>query len=175
MPDTVRHVRAGEADRLREIRLASLKADPDAFSSTYEREAAYPESWWTSRAALSDAGDEQRTFLVVDRDDRWLGMALARDDGGQAVLNAMWVAPPARGRGAGRALCDACADWAAERGFEALDVAVVPDNAPARRAYEAAAFAAHDRTDDELILRRPLEPRTAARRSPARARSTRKP
>ena len=94
--------------------------------------------------------------MIVDDEDRWLGMALARDDAGHAVLNAMWVAPEARGRGAARALCDACAKWAAERRFEALDVAVFPDNEAARRAYAAAGFVAHARADDELILRRAL-------------------
>jgi len=152
----VRHVRAGEGDRLKALRLHSLQADPHGFSSTYERESALPEDWWTSRAELSDAGSEQRTFVVVDEDDRWLGMALARDAGGQAVLNAMWVAPEARGRGAAKALCDACATWAKQRGFAALDVGVFPDNEPARRMYESAGFVTHAREGDELILRRPL-------------------
>ena len=52
----------------------------------------------------------------------------------------MWVAPEGRGQGAARALCDACADWATAHGFAALDVEVFPDNAPARRMYEAAGF-----------------------------------
>ena len=93
-----------------------------------------------ARGAL-EAGAEQRTFVVVDDDDRWLGMALVRADDetpGDAVLNAMWVAPEARGRGAARALCDACAAWAAEHGYPALKVAVIVANEPARRTYAAA-------------------------------------
>ena len=35
----VRHVRAGEQDLLRRLRLASLATDPDAFGSTYARDA----------------------------------------------------------------------------------------------------------------------------------------
>ena len=118
------HVRAHEADRLRELRLASLQADPDAFGATYESDAARPPSWWERGARLSDAGDEQRTFVVVGDDGRWLGMALVRPDDetpGEAVLNAMWVAPEARGRGSAQALCEACAQWAAEHGFSALN------------------------------------------------------
>jgi len=41
----IRHVLASEAGRLRELRLASLAADPDAFGSTYARDAARPASW----------------------------------------------------------------------------------------------------------------------------------
>ena len=85
----------------------------------------------------------QRTFVLVDAQDRWLGLALARRDGdrpGPAVLNAMWVSGAARGRGAAGALCDACAAWAAERGLRELTLTVLADNGAARRAYEAAGF-----------------------------------
>jgi ribosomal protein S18 acetylase RimI-like enzyme len=148
---TVRHVLAHEGDRLKAIRLHSLQADPEGFSSTYERE----EDWWTSRAALSDAGEEQRTFVVVDEGDRWLGMALVRrDETGEAVMNAMWVAPEARGSGAATALCDACAAWAGGRGFDSIDVGVFPGNTAARGMYESAGFVGHAEKNGELILRR---------------------
>ena len=105
--------------------------------------------------------------MVVDDEDRWLGMALVRPDDespGDAVLNAMWVAPEARGQGHARALCDACAEWAQARGFAALNTAVVAGNAAARRTYESAGFTfvgrstwtGHGRTLDEEQLRRPL-------------------
>ena len=89
---------------------------------------------------------------------------------GDAVLNAMWVAPEARRRGAARALCDACAAWAAEHGFRALNLAVVIGNDAAQRAYEAAGFVPshtttwveEGRTLEELILTRRLAPAPAA-------------
>jgi GNAT superfamily N-acetyltransferase len=148
-------VEAHEAERMKALRLRALREDPQGFSSTYEREAALADDWWTSRAALSDAGEEQRTYVAVE-DDAWLGMALARDDAGTAVLNAMWVAPEGRGRGAARALSDACADWAREHGFDALEVGVFPANKPARRMYEAVGFTPDREDDGILILRRAL-------------------
>jgi GNAT superfamily N-acetyltransferase len=162
------HVRAHEADRLRELRLTSLQADPHAFGATYESDAARPPDWWERGARQSDAGEEQRTFVVAADDGRWLGMALVRPDDetpGEAVLNAMWVAPEARGRGNARALCDACAQWAAEHGFSALLTAVVVGNEAARRTYESAGFTfertdtwtGHGRTLEEIVLRRPLQ------------------
>ena len=116
---------------------------------------------------------EQRTFVVTDDADRWLGLALVRPDDespGDAVLNAMWVAPEARRRGAARALCDACVGWAAEHGFRALNLAVVIGNDAAQRAYEAAGFVPshtttwveEGRTLEELILTRRLAPAPAA-------------
>jgi RimJ/RimL family protein N-acetyltransferase len=163
----VRHVVASEAGRLREIRLASLAADPHAFGGTYDGDAAKPASWWEWWAEQSTKGHEQRTFVVVDGEDRWLGIALVRADDdapGEAVLNAMWVAPEARRHGAARALCDACAAWAAQHAFRALNAAVVVGNDAARRAYEAAGFAfshattwtGDGRTLEELILTRAL-------------------
>lgn len=141
----MRPVRRGEGARLRAIRLASLRADPAAFGATPEREEARPAAFWHERAALSESGAEQRTFVLVDADDRWLGLALARAAEApaerRAVVNAMWVAPEARGRGAGRVLADACAAWAAERGFRSLELAVIAGNEAALRAYRAAGFA----------------------------------
>ena len=164
----VSHVLAGEWDRLRELRLASLAADPDAFGSTYAREADQPAAWWEGWAARSGAGTTQRTFVVVGDDDRWLGLALVRLDDAEprsAVLNAMWVDPRARGRRAASALCDACAAWATEHGCHELTLQVVVDNNAARRAYEAAGFAvcgqstwsSGGRTLDELDMARSLE------------------
>ncbi|WP_028063666.1 GNAT family N-acetyltransferase [Solirubrobacter soli] len=148
------HVRAGDAERMKALRLRALQEDPQGFSSTYERELTLPEEWWTSRAALSDAGEVQRMYIAREG-ERWLGMALARDDDGTAVLNAMWVAPEGRGRGAARALCDACAEWASTHGFAVLEVGVFPDN-EARRMYEAVGFAPDREEDGILIFRRTL-------------------
>jgi RimJ/RimL family protein N-acetyltransferase len=163
----VRHARAHEGERLREIRLASLASDPDAFGSTFEREDGHPASWWQDWAARSDDGTAQRTFVLVDDDDRWYGLALVRRDDADAsvaVLNAMWVAPAVRGRALAGALCDACAAWATERGCQRLTLNVVVDNHAARRAYESAGFVVHGqstwsrdgRTLDELDMARPL-------------------
>jgi ribosomal protein S18 acetylase RimI-like enzyme len=144
----IRHVQAGEAERVREIRLRSLAADPDAFGSTHARETSYTPDWWERIAALSDAGEDQRTFVDAEG-DAWLGMMLVRRDpecSGDAVINAVWVAPEARGRGIARALTEACVAWARERGCGAVHVAVVVGNAAAQRTYEAAGFVAAGRT-----------------------------
>ncbi len=74
----------------------------------------------------------------------------------RAMVFAMWVAPEARGRRAAQALCDACARWAADRGYDTLDIAVLPGNTPAPRAYKGAGFIP-DRTERaQLILTRRL-------------------
>lgn len=163
----VRHVLAAEVARLHELRLASLAADPDAFGATYARDAAQPREWWERWAARSEEGTAERTFVLVDGEDRWLGLALVRRDDQRpaaAVLYAMWVAPEARGRRGGVALCDACAAWGSALGLEQLSLSVVVGNEPAERAYRAAGlvvsgqatWAQEDRTLDTLIMSRRL-------------------
>jgi GNAT superfamily N-acetyltransferase len=145
----IRHARRDEAARIREIRLRSLAADPDGFSATYENDAARADGWWERLAALSEAGEEQRTF-VYERDGQWLGFIIARRDDDHppdATINATWVAPEVRGGGIAKALTAECVEWARTRGFPAIGVAVVAGNEPARRAYEAAGFVEAFRTD----------------------------
>jgi GNAT superfamily N-acetyltransferase len=112
----VRQVRRGDQALLHELRLASLAADPQAFGSTYARDAARPPEWWKRWAADSEDGGRQRTFVLAGEGGRGLGLAMARlDESRSAEVLAMWVAPEARGRRAARSLCDACAAWAAAR------------------------------------------------------------
>ena len=90
---------------------------------------------WAERAA----GAETVTFVAVDG-ARWIGMAAGRPDGAVVQVLGMWVDPAARGAGAGRALLDAVAAWAAARGAERLELGVT-DRAPAAAAlYRAAGF-----------------------------------
>ena len=146
----VRHVTADESERLRELRLRALATDPDAFGGTHAEALSHPLEEWRQRAALSEDGTSQRTFVVVGEDDKWLGMALVRlreEDPGLAALNAMWVGPEARGRGAAKLLGDACAAWATQRGCAELTLGIFTANVRARRAYEAAGFVfTHDLT-----------------------------
>jgi RimJ/RimL family protein N-acetyltransferase len=144
-----------------------LEADPDAFGGTYAHESELPGSWWDGWAARSQDGQEQRTYVLADDTDAWLGIALARDDrpdSSGAVINAMWVAPEARGRGGARLLCDACVAWARAHGFPEIVLDVVVGNERALRVYEAAGFVirgettwhGHGRTLHEYVMARAL-------------------
>lgn len=163
----VRHVLTGEHERLRQVRLAALAADPEAFASTYARETGMPAQWWEQWAEESGSGTTQRTFVAEAEDGRWVGLALVRLDDeqpGAADLFAMWVAPEARGRHLAGMLCDAGADWAARRGCTRLTLMVVVGNTSAVRAYEGAGFVASGeatwtldgRTLHEIVMTRHL-------------------
>lgn len=56
------------------------------------------------------------------------------------LLNDLFVAPEARGRGVGRALLEAARGLAAETGARGLELATAPDNTAAQRLYESAGW-----------------------------------
>jgi len=53
------------------------------------------------------------------------------------LMNDLFVAAEARGKGIGRALIEASADIARQRGSHHLEWATAPDNATARRLYDS--------------------------------------
>jgi ribosomal protein S18 acetylase RimI-like enzyme len=155
----IRHVLAHEGDRLREIRLRALKTDPYAYGTTHAGDLERPASWWEEGARRSEAGVERR-FIAVDSTDRWVGLALVREDDeapGDAVINAMWVAPEARGLGLGRELCSACVAWARAAGFPVVRLTAKVGNAAAIGLYEAFGFERVGVVEDEFVFALRLE------------------
>ena len=131
----VRRIAPGEGETLRAIRLRALADAPLAFGSTHAREAAYPPERWRDWAEASSAGGGQAFFFAVD-DTSGAPVGLAsgviwETDPATAHLYAMWVAPEARGTGAGTALLDAVLAWAADRGAQRLTTSVTDGNAAA--------------------------------------------
>ncbi len=140
MSPTVRRIRTGEAGLLRDVRLRALRDAPMAFGSTAAREEAYePEAW--ERWAADAAGGERQAIFIAEPEAGMASGVIDEEDHALAHLYAMWVAPSARGSGAGRALVEAVLEWAAERGAMRLATSVTEDNAAAAALYVAAGFA----------------------------------
>lgn len=140
MSATVRRLRADEHALLRDLRLRALGDAPMAFGSTLAREEAFTPDAWETRAAAGATGDEQVVYVVEPA----AGLAMGRIDPVDptvAGLYSMWVAPDARGTGAGRALVEAIVAWASARGVGTLHTSVTEGNAAAAALYEAAGFA----------------------------------
>ena len=159
---TLRRLRAGEVEPLRELRLRALREDPGAFAETYEEAEARPLEDWASWA-----GDESRVIVVAIDGQRWVGMVACRLLGTTSSwLTALWVEPKARGAGLGLRLIDAAADWARERGRTAVELSVTTNNAAAAAVYARAGFAAtggrrplpSDPSRTEVFLSRRVSP-----------------
>jgi GNAT superfamily N-acetyltransferase len=127
----------------RELRLRSLLDSPEAFGSTYGDESSWTEGPWRDWAAGRWRGGTAVVFAGRGDDGAAVGTATGAEydaEAGVAHVYAMWVAPDARGAGVGRALLDAVAGWARDRGCDRLVLSVTESNETARRFYEECGF-----------------------------------
>ena len=138
MGETVRRLRPAEWPLWRELRLRALADAPDAFGETLAEARARDEAGWRDFAARPDI-----VQLIAERGGAPVGMTLAvieAIDPARAHLNAMWVAPEARGGGLGGALLEAALRWSRGRAALELVLGVAEDNGPARALYERRGF-----------------------------------
>jgi len=109
----------------RDIRLAALAEDPEAFVATAAQEEALDEQQWRERVRRSRR-------LVAERDGSRLGvvsLGAAEDPSAQTgELFGLWVVPQARGTGVAWKLVEAGADQAVKDGRSHLSYWVGTDN-----------------------------------------------
>jgi hypothetical protein len=70
----VRPVRAGEAEQLRALRLATMADAPYAFASSYTRELERSVDFWEHLTRQSEEALSGTTFVAVEG-ARWIGLA----------------------------------------------------------------------------------------------------
>jgi RimJ/RimL family protein N-acetyltransferase len=130
-------VDAADAVLYRDIRLEALRANPEAFGSTLEIEAAQPLSWFSDRLRSSTVlGGFLDGELVASA-----AFAIQQDQkkSHKGVIWGMYVRPDARMAGIGRRLIEAIIDLARHR-VELIHLTVVQDNEQARRLYASLGF-----------------------------------
>lgn len=157
-------------ERYKDFRLLSLKTAPDAFLSTYEREAAFEDDTWFNRLTNPDAF----TFVTIDSSrivasltmigpmpyipedhsplqNPWLPPSTGKTTPAQELttshwrINAMFVLPEVRRQGAARDIIESAIVYARGRavlsGKEFVaSLAVDDDNLPAKYLYEKSSF-----------------------------------
>lgn len=129
-------LRAGDEERLRDIRLRALADAPLAFATLLEDAEKLPIERWQQQIA------ELSNFVAVlsERDVGMVRGAAYRGRENSAILISMWVAPCARGCGVGDALIDAVIAWARKEQFVDVVLEVGDDNAAAIALYERKGF-----------------------------------
>lgn len=136
---TIRRIAAEDLEVVRRLRLAALSDAPSAFEATLAEEQGMPEEMWQKRLDSNIAGVRTVGFLaVVDGIEQ--GLVAGVRDADIAALVSLWVAPCARGRGAGRALIEAVCDWAKTRACVKVVLSVTETNAKAIALYRNAGF-----------------------------------
>jgi ribosomal protein S18 acetylase RimI-like enzyme len=159
-------VRSVRWRQVRALRLAALADTPDAFGATLAEEGDRPSSWW--RARLDRADVETLVVELVTAAGQPLGAGLCvlapvTGRPGTLGLFSVWVAPWARGTGAGDALLTAAIERARERGAQELALDVGDRNAAASGLYARHGFVRSGRrgslppprthvTEHELVL-----------------------
>jgi GNAT superfamily N-acetyltransferase len=134
-----RRLSASDRDVLRDVRLRALLDAPEAFGSTYEREAALPISAWGERLAVPG----NVTFLWETPDNGPAGLlSVVRHEvePGVGVVVGVWVAPEIRGSGAVDGLLDVARAWSIDAGLTTLTLHVADGNRRAERVYARHGF-----------------------------------
>ncbi|WP_433202358.1 GNAT family N-acetyltransferase [Nocardia sp. CA-107356] len=129
--------RLGDSDWqiYRDLQLASLTEAPDAAWLTYDEAERRSEADWRDNLA----GRAQFAALL---DDIPVGTAggWVQESPECPELISMWVAPQARGKGAGDVLVRAVLEWASSAGCRAVGLWVLDGNEPAERLYRRHGF-----------------------------------
>jgi RimJ/RimL family protein N-acetyltransferase len=131
----------------RDLRLEALVDAPDAFGETLAQAQARDEENWRSWWSDPDAVGPRFIALVDGVPAAMCAIAFPEDLGGEPLLIAMWSSPKVRGRGAARAMLDACGEYCVRTDRPRLLLGVVEDNVPARTLYERYGFTATGGSD----------------------------
>jgi GNAT superfamily N-acetyltransferase len=129
----------GEWRRLRAIRLRALEDAPDGFEGTLSESEQRSDAEWERRLG------DMTTFVATSADED-VGMIRVAADSKRrdaAWLLSLWVAPDARGTGAGSMLVDAVVAWARARGCACVLLDVGDHNHDAIALYARKGFVAN--------------------------------
>jgi GNAT superfamily N-acetyltransferase len=136
-------LKASDARQYRKLMLQAYELAADAFISTAAEREAEPESFWVKR--IADPSGMSVAFGAFEGQELVGTVALQFSakpkTKHKALVIGMYVAPEARGTGAGRALLEAAVEYArVKEGTLQLTLTVTEGNAPAISLYKTAGF-----------------------------------
>ncbi|QKS48882.1 GNAT family N-acetyltransferase (plasmid) [Paenibacillus cellulosilyticus] len=139
----IRLLESSDAAQYQALRLRGLMTNPEAFGSTYEREVDFTLAFVEERLKPVEG---KFTLGAFDAEGQLVGIVTFVRESSAKISHkgnvyGMYTAPEVRGQGAGRALLLALIDRARGcSGLEQINLAVITDNAPARRLYQSLGF-----------------------------------
>lgn len=140
-PPLVRRVVPSEWKALRELRLRSLRVDPQAFGATLAEEERLEEARWIERAHRGATSPVSAQWVADDATDGLVGSSVLAEVDGQVHVFAMWVDPRFRGTGLGGRLLDAALAWGGHAfPGRTYQLEVNPRQTAAVRLYESRGF-----------------------------------
>jgi RimJ/RimL family protein N-acetyltransferase len=137
-----RRIRPGEGELFRELRLASLKESPSAFSTAFESAINRSLESWREQADRTATGTDCCTFLAFS-DGSPIGIAAIyqnNDNKAEGELAQVWVSPDFRGSTAAQELLDAIFQWCQENGIRKVFATIKAGNERALKFYRKYGF-----------------------------------
>lgn len=138
-PFEVRRLSPSDAAAYRDLRLAGLRADPEAFGASWEEEAAHPLAWFGDRLDQNVIFGGEETVKSALRGVVSFYVPDSAKQRHKGVLWGMFICPEARGTGLGPLLVARVLEHARQT-VEEVRLTVVATNAAAIRLYERAGF-----------------------------------
>jgi ribosomal protein S18 acetylase RimI-like enzyme len=131
----IRLAQESDWEAIRDIRLRSLREEPDAYASDYQTEARFEPDMWKQRIETASS------YLAFNDDHDLVGIATGLETGdGDTYVVGMYVAPEARRLGCAHELLDAISDLAVRRQGRRLLLEVAESNIRAARTYRSYGF-----------------------------------
>lgn len=139
---TVRRLRVGEGQLFRQLRLASLREAPHAFSTSYESALKRSPGSWDEQADSTAQGADRATFVAFAGELPIGVAALYRCPDGSEMgkLLQVWVDPEYRHTGIAGHLMDAVFQWASDQSFRSVLATITEGNARALAFYRKYGF-----------------------------------
>ncbi len=133
--------------KFRDIRLAGLQTDPQAFSGNLGEEAERKEPDWRKRLESAD-----RFYFAAEERGSFVSIAGAKEIGGKSwMLVAVHTLPRARGRKLAQRLVEEVVDECKRRGSDRVELMVNVDQKDAVHLYEKSGFKTVKLTKDEKM------------------------
>lgn len=151
---TIRRIRTGEAELLKQVRLASLRDAPYAFGATYDLVLQRSAEDWRERAESTSQGTDGATFFAF-ADDVPIGMAALyrlEDQVDTGELLQVWVSPEYRGQSLAWDLMDFVSKWAKENNFRTIIAGVTKVNSRALKFYMRYGFSMMEESSEGVYL-----------------------
>ena len=140
-PPLVRRTVPSEWSALRELRLRSLRVDPQAFGAALADEERLGEAHWVERARRSSTSPTSGQWVAEAATHGLVGCSVLAEVEGEVHVFAIWVDPAYRGAGLGGRLLDAALAWGAHAfPGRAFKLEVNPRQAAAVALYESRGF-----------------------------------
>jgi len=140
---TVRRLRVGEGYLFRQLRLASLREAPHAFSTSYESALTRSPESWDEQTDSTVQGADRATFIAfVGESPIGIAALYRRPDSSEVgELLQVWVDPEYRHTEVAGHLMDAVFQWAGDHGFRSILATITEGNARALAFYRKYGFA----------------------------------